>query len=220
MRVKIKQSLRAQLRAAGQSLKRADGTMKQIHDLIGPRDYARRVVQFAKSCVDAKQETIYRIFYYDCPPYSGGPSKVKPHPLGMLTPIVEPAAVSHQNQMLNFLRLEEYFAVRLGEISFDGWIPLDDSLSDVIQTHRHFVATDFKPVLKQKGTDLKIGVDSAMMAKEHLVHRLVFVACDSDLVPAMKLARRQGIQVVLVSLGALVKKLLREHADLYRTVTL
>jgi uncharacterized LabA/DUF88 family protein len=131
-------------------------------------------------------------------------------------PIVEPAAIQHQKQIMDLLKREEYFAVRTGELSFDGWVPLDNALQDVIATGRAFTAADFKPMLRQKGVDLKIGVDTTIMAKDRLVERLVLVACDSDLVPAMKLARREGVQIVLVSLGAAVKKLLREHADIYR----
>lgn len=216
LRVKIKQALRANRRANGQALQRPDGTWMQIHELISAADYAQRVVRFAHNCIDATAEEIFRVFYYDCPPYDGGPSRIKPHPLGAQVPIVEPAAVSHQKQFLDLLRREEFFAIRSGEVSFDGWIPREDALLDVIQQGRAFVATDFKPLLRQKGTDLKIGLDTATMSADRIVDRLVLVACDSDLVPAMKLARRNGVQIVLISLGAQVKKLLKEHADIYR----
>ncbi len=216
LRVKIKQAIRANIRHAGGVLTRPDGSMKQIHDLISPQDYAQRVVRFAKNCVDPKTEEIYRIFFYDCPPYTAGPSHIKPHPLGAAVPITEPAAIAHQKQVLDILRGEEFFAVRTGELSFDGWVPLQDALADVIGTSRAFTAADFKPVLRQKGVDLKIGVDTTLIATQRKVERLVLVACDSDLVPAMKFARREGVQIVLVSLGASVKKLLREHADIYR----
>lgn len=190
--------------------------MKQIHDLISPLGYAERVVRFAKNCIDTQQEEIYRIFYYDCPPYEGGASTIRPHPLGVLIPVAEPAAITHQKQVMDHLRMSEFFAIRTGEISFDGWVPIEEKLQEVVQTNRAFVASDFKPLLRQKGIDLKIGVDTAIMARDRIVDRLVLVACDSDLVPAMKLARREGVQIVLVSLGAYVKKLLREHADIYR----
>jgi uncharacterized LabA/DUF88 family protein len=117
---------------------------------------------------------------------------------------------------MDILRSEEFFAIRKGELSFDGWVPLDDALAEVVRTGRAFTAGDFKPLLRQKGIDLKIGVDTTLLATQRLVERLVLAACDSDLVPAMKFARREGVQIVLVSLGASVKKLLREHADIYR----
>jgi uncharacterized LabA/DUF88 family protein len=53
-----------------------------------------------------------------------------------------------------------------------------------------------------------------------LIDRIVVVSGDSDIVPAMKVARREGVQVVLTSLTHNVKASLREHADLYRNVDL
>jgi uncharacterized LabA/DUF88 family protein len=42
----------------------------------------------------------------------------------------------------------------------------------------------------------------------------VLVAGDSDFVPAMKFARREGAQVFLVTLGHNVRPEMSEHADL------
>jgi uncharacterized LabA/DUF88 family protein len=217
LRVKIRQDLKAKLRQAGQPIVRADGSPKQDHDLISAAEYVARVVKFANGALDKNAgEELYRIFYYDCPPYTLGPSPIKPHPMGIIAPIVEQAAIDHQNQVLERLRKQPFLAVRTGELSFDGWLPLEKALANVIQTGRAFVPADFRPVLRQKGIDLRIGVDTTSLARDGLIDRLVLVACDSDLVPAMKLARREGVQVVLVSLGAGVKKVLREHADIYR----
>jgi NYN domain len=58
------------------------------------------------------------------------------------------------------------------------------------------------------------------MAKDRLVDRIVVVSGDADLTPAMKAARREGVQVVLVALGHTVKASLREHADIYREIDL
>jgi uncharacterized LabA/DUF88 family protein len=58
------------------------------------------------------------------------------------------------------------------------------------------------------------------MAKDRLIDRIVVVSGDADIVPAMKVARREGVQVVLVSLNHSIKTSLREHADLYRIVDL
>ncbi|CAA9419292.1 MAG: hypothetical protein AVDCRST_MAG74-2853 [uncultured Pyrinomonadaceae bacterium] len=46
------------------------------------------------------------------------------------------------------------------------------------------------------------------------------MTADSDFVPPMKFARREGVQVILVIMGhLLVKNELKEHADELRTVT-
>lgn len=219
LREKIKQSCYDDLRRRKLPLARPDGSMKRMHDMITARDYANRVVTFAHACLDLKQEELYRIFYYDSPLYDGGPSRIHPHPMGATARITESDAVGHQKQLLGFLRTEEFVAVRLGEMSFDGWVPSRSSLTGAIATGRAFLPTDFIPMLRQKGVDLRIGVDMVLLAKDKIIDRIILVTSDSDLVPAMKLARREGVQVVLIHLGSFVKHLLREHADIYRKAT-
>lgn len=72
---------------------------------------------------------------------------------------------------------------------------------------------DFEPDIKQKGVDMKIGVDIASLAYKKQVNQIVLIAGDSDFVPAAKLARREGIDFVLDSLGAPIKDQLFEHID-------
>jgi len=90
----------------------------------------------------------------------------------------------------------------------------------MIATHRELAPDDFVPLLRQKGVDLRIGIDVAIMSKDRLVDRIVIVSGDADIVPAMKVARRHGVQIVLTSLSHNIKASMREHADLYRTVDL
>lgn len=49
--------------------------------------------------------------------------------------------------------------------------------------------------LAQKGVDLLIGLDAAYYSMSRIVERIIFVAGDTDLVPAMDFARRQGVHV-------------------------
>jgi len=181
------------------------------------RDRATRIVTFARNCITPNEEHIYRIFYYDCPAYDGSSVK-NPHPLGVSAPPVPLSAIAYQKNLLSALRGEEQVAVRCGEISFDGWGVRERAVQDMLNTGRSFKPDDFRPNLRQKGVDLKIGMDIAMLARDRLVERIVLVAGDSDFVPAMKLARREGIQIVLVSLGHGIKPVLKEHADFYRQV--
>jgi uncharacterized LabA/DUF88 family protein len=43
---------------------------------------------------------------------------------------------------------------------------------------------------------------------------IVLISGDSDFIPAMKFARREGAQLFLVTLGHGIKDEMREHADL------
>ena len=51
--------------------------------------------------------------------------------------------------------------------------------------------------LRQKGVDMRIGLDIALLALKRFVNTIVLVTGDSDFVPAAKLARREGVQFIL-----------------------
>lgn len=67
--------------------------------------------------------------------------------------------------------------------------------------------------LRQKGIDIKIGVDIASMAIKRLVDRIVLFSGDSDFVPAAKLARREGIDFILDPMWNPIDDNLFEHID-------
>ena len=56
------------------------------------------------------------------------------------------------------------------------------------------------------------------LIRNGIVDRIVLCTGDRDFVPAMKLARREGVQVVLATLGATVHPTLLEHTDFVRRV--
>jgi hypothetical protein len=175
---------------------------------------------FALSCISASDgEEMHRVLYYDCKPYTGS-GRNKTHPIDGPRPPVSAARRNFFNSVLTSLMSKPYFAVRLGEISFDGWALTERATREILHRGRPLSSSDFMPVLRQKGVDLRIGLDVALMAKDRLIDRIVVVSGDADIVPAMKLARREGVQVVLVSLDHAIKASLREHADLYRKVDL
>lgn len=81
---------------------------------------------------------------------------------------------------------------------------------------RKLTATDLVPNIEQKGVDLRIGLDIARLALQHIVDVIVVVTGDSDLVPAFKFARREGIRIYLDHMGHGVKRELKVHTDLIR----
>ena len=64
---------------------------------------------------------------------------------------------------------------------------------------------------------MKIGLDIASLSYKKQVDQIVLISGDSDFVSAAKLARREGIDVVLDPLGAPIKEDLFEHIDGLRT---
>lgn len=67
--------------------------------------------------------------------------------------------------------------------------------------------------VRQKGVDMKIGVDIASLALKKFVDQIVLFSGDSDFVPAAKLARREGIDFILDPMRANVEQQLFEHID-------
>lgn len=94
---------------------------------------------------------------------------------------------------LTATQLQELTALR------DLWLSLDSSSVSL--------------GLKQKGVDMRIGVDIASLALKKHVDTIVLIAGDSDFVPAAKLARREGIDFILDPLWQKVNADLFEHID-------
>ncbi len=61
---------------------------------------------------------------------------------------------------------------------------------------------------------MRIGLDIAALTMKQHAQIIVLIAGDSDFVPAMKFARREGAQIFLVTLGHSIRQEMREHADL------
>ena len=67
--------------------------------------------------------------------------------------------------------------------------------------------------VKQKGVDMRIGLDIASVAYKKQAQRIVLISGDSDFVPAAKLARREGMEFILDPMWAPIKPDLQEHID-------
>ena len=122
--------------------------------------------------------------------------------------------VHAQNKRLqDALALTSDFAVRRGETVFRGWKVRGQTLEDLKSATRPLTDADLAPDIDQKGVDLRIGLDVASLSVKHIVDTIVLVTGDSDLVPAMKFARREGTRVYLDTMGHGVRRSLKEHAD-------
>jgi uncharacterized LabA/DUF88 family protein len=163
---------------------------------------------------------LYRIFYYDCPPLT----KKAHHPLnGQPVNFAETPLALWRFSFFEELKRLRKFALRLGYLNersgswnlrsrvlkdlFSGKIPL----SEVTES-------DLKYDVRQKGVDMRIGLDIASMTYKRLVDQMILVSGDSDFVPAAKLARREGIDFILDPMWASIRPDLLEHIDGLQTV--
>jgi uncharacterized LabA/DUF88 family protein len=116
-------------------------------------------------------------------------------------------------QLLDELETTPDFALRLGETDTTGWKLGTAALRRILKNPRLLRATDLVPAITQKGVDLRIGLDIARLSLTRSVEAIVAVTGDSDLIPAFKFARREGLRVFLCHLGHGIKRELMAHAD-------
>ena len=157
---------------------------------------------------------LYRIFFYDCPPL-----QKKMH-----NPITKHAVDFSKSQEAQFrlalhqrLLSKRKLALRLGHLSSDApWTLKPRVISDLLagnKTLDSLTENDVVPAVRQKGVDMRIGVDVASLAFKQQVDQIVLIAGDADFVPAAKLARREGIDFVLDPMWRSIPQGLHEHID-------
>lgn len=153
---------------------------------------------------------LLRHYWYDAPPAQ---FRIR-HPLdGEVLHLGSTPRFVESHALHQALELSPNVAVRMGELAFRGWQLRPRALEELGRESRPLRASDLKPQLEQKGVDLRIGLDIARLALRSLVDALVVVSGDSDLIPAFKFARREGVRVLLAPLDASVRRELRAHAD-------
>ena len=153
---------------------------------------------------------LHRIYFYDAPPLRSTERK----PLAGGNIMFSETRLARDNQRLHKeLRGMPFVALRMGDLRFRGWtlnahrLPADQPELSITSDH-------LVPNVHQKGVDMRVGLDIASLALKKHIDVIVLVTSDSDFVPAMKLARREGAQLFLVSLGHKIVDEMREHADL------
>ena len=161
------------------------------------------------------ERELYRVFYYDCPPLK----KTVYHPLlrrnidfGKLE------SYKWTNDFFDELKTKRKFALRMGRLSDNGscYILHSDKLKKICAGTikvDDLTETDFQISFKQKGVDMKLGIDVASLADDGIVDQIILIAGDSDFVPAAKYARRHGIDFILDPMGISINDDLLEHID-------
>ncbi len=86
-------------------------------------------------------------------------------------------------------------------------------LAGVITAWRELGDADVALGLRQKGVDMRIGLDIASITLKKQADTIILVTGDSDFVPAAKLARREGVEFILDPMWQQVGDDLFEHID-------
>jgi len=171
--------------------------------------------EMALKHIDKKRnETLYRILFYDCAPL------LKKVHLPVSLKSIDFAKTTKATFRLEFhecLKNLRKVALRLGHLSDgDGWILRPRITKDLLNGKRSIEElsdNDLTYSMRQKGVDIKIGIDITSLALKRMVEKIVLVSGDADFIPAAKLARREGIDFVLDPMWGQIQPGLNEHID-------
>lgn len=155
--------------------------------------------------------SLLRVYFYDAPPATG---KLKNPVDGSTIDLSTKPHFSQNVSLQQKLELEPDFALRQGETAVYGWSVGSAALKSLTKNPRPLQAGDLVPNIEQKGVDLRIGLDIARLSLGRCVEIIVVVTGDSDMVPAFKFARREGVRIYLDHMGHGIKRVLKAHADI------
>ena len=163
---------------------------------------------------------LYRCFYYDASPYLGTAHR----PCSKTFIDYDKSSESiFRRQLFEHIKQQPNFALRLGQTRPNpdcGWEIKPTVLKQLIAGKRDYSSlsdADFATSIRQKGVDIRMGIDIASITLKKQANSFVLVTGDEDFVPAAKLARREGCKVVLDPLGRSVSDALFEHIDACRS---
>lgn len=129
----------------------------------------------------AGEEEILRSYYYNCLPYQSRTPSAQ-----------ERERYDTTRQFHHALAMLPRFEVRLGRLELRGQRP------------------DGSPIFEQKRVDIMLGVDLVQHAAKGHIQQAILLAGDSDFIPAIAVAKAEGVLVRLFHGGSCHNDLLRE----------
>ena len=187
------------------------------HDKSNPEIVGKAMYSMCMEHV--KGEDLYRILVYDCKPLT----KSIKHPLN--DKIVDFSKIQgsvFRLEFHNYLKKQRKVALRLGELSSGSWIIKPYATNKLLKKKMSIddlIDKDVEFNIKQKGVDMRIGLDIASLSLKGMVKQIILISGDSDFIPAAKMARREGIDLVLDPLwSTFISDGLYEHIDGLKSV--
>lgn len=189
-------------------------------DIWGKKKPNERADELYTYCMDHIKKSdeprdLYRIFYYDCPPMK----RTMKYPISKIDIDFSTASKTKWAKDLhNCIAEKRKVAMRMGELAEStAFFALKATvIDDLLSGKRQFADltdNDFYVEVKQKGVDMRIGLDVASLAYGGYVDQIILIAGDSDFLPVAKMARRHGLDFILDPMKQNIKSNLRIHVD-------
>ncbi len=164
---------------------------------------------------------LYKCFYYDAIPYGErGHTAIERKAIDFS----KTQQAQFRNELFDSLKRVPNLVLRLGNVKKESsqiW-KLKESVQKKLMNEKivkeKLKDEDFSLALRQKGVDMRVGIDIVSIALKKHANMIVLVSGDSDFTPATKLARREGVRMILDSLRQNASLDLHEHVDGLRSV--
>lgn len=201
----------------------------QVDKAIGQLVHGHLLHLNEVACVGHPFSLLYRCFYYDANPYTNKGHLPVSH---SVFDYAKSDEAVFRVKLFDLLRKRPNFALRLGEVRCErAWVLSEQAQKKLLrvqalseQAREKLLAeskpvdyrltdADFLPGFRQKGVDMRIGVDITSISLKKQADTIVLVTGDSDFVPATKLARREGVRIILDPMWQSVGNSLFEHID-------
>ncbi|EHH0537390.1 NYN domain-containing protein [Campylobacter lari] len=192
-----------------------------------PEELAKRLKDYVFESVKRNRDYLYRVYVYDCEPLNKNVPMPPIEKTDKSLNLGKTDTFKFRTSLLDCLRQQPYFAVRLGEIdenSFQWKIKDYKKFKQLLQKEikiDSLTEDDFVLDIRQKGVDMKIGLDIATLSIKKQIEKTILITADSDFIPAIKHARKEGVIVQLDPMrvpNSQIKKGLLEHIDILSSV--
>jgi len=166
---------------------------KRLRYKINYNDTAN-VIKYINAFIDPGTEEVYRIFFYLTDPYGeiiDGTDYSKTN------------TYKHATSFIERLSIANHIAIRKGSL-----VPRGKDVNG-------------NTIFIQKKVDMLLGLDIAHVSYCRLADRILIFSYDTDVVPALKVARINGLQVIFPSCPDVQPDINRElkiHSDIIREV--
>jgi len=152
------------------------------------------VIKYIHSFIDPGSEEIYRIFFYLTDPYGETINGVD---------FSKTSTYKHATSFIERLSVANHIAIRKGSL-----VPRGKDVQG-------------KTIFIQKKVDMLLGLDIAHVSYCRLADRILIFSCDTDVVPALKVARINGLQVIFPvcpDIQSDINRELKIHSDIVREI--
>lgn len=167
-----------------------------------------------KYFVNDAEEELYRIFIYTAPPLSQSDIEEELNRRKVTEEIKNNVKQKYSNNKAKYDSIYNKARKFIDTISFEEYVALRKGVLKISN-----ICEDGTISINQKQVDMLIGLDIAQLSYENRVDKIILLSKDTDIKPAIKVARINGIHTVVAcyeEYPAGIPKELKVHADTIR----